>query len=328
MTDTTPKKNQPRTCPKCKSPVAPGLKFCEGCGTKIEDVLVCPHCKAPLTPDLQFCETCGKSVTAAQPVPTAVSASAESATKVQEPKPTPPRNEPAPAQTEPMAVPALAESVTKVPEPKSTPPHNEPAPAQPAQVQKKPKAQQVSAPAGNFGNKKLLIAGIVGVIIIAVIAVFVVLPMLSGPDAGSTKAGSPSAGVNPFGSVFPSGTQVTQSPVTQSPAASSVVQPIQVPPVNLQVNFQPERNPITGLITLTFTGGPGLTGMRDVLFRVSRSDGEVLVETFKPEQIGSFKTLQGSKGGTGSDHVEVIANYYNGETYRIIDKIYEFRDRS
>lgn len=67
--------------------------------------------------------------------------------------------------------------------------------------------------------------------------------------------------------------------------------------------------------------------MRDVFFRVSRSDGGVLENTFKPEQIGSFVTLQGTPGGEGTDHVEVIANYYNGETYRIIDKIYLFRDQ-
>jgi hypothetical protein len=174
--------------------------------------------------------------------------------------------------------------------------------------------------------------------------------MLSGSDAGSTKAsssssGSSSSGMNSGATYSPTKTpeaQVTSSggwnpfgsppasntPAAQSPAASSAVQPTQVPPVNYQVNFQPERNSITGLITLTYTGGPGLTGMRDVFFRVSRSDGEVLDKTFKPEQIGSSVTLQGSKGGTGSDHVEVIANYYNGETYRIIDKIYEFRDRS
>ena len=78
---------------------------------------------------------------------------------------------------------------------------------------------------------------------------------------------------------------------------------------------------------MTFTEGAGLTGMQDVFFRVSRSDGVVLENTFKPKQIGSFKTLQGTKGGKGTDHIEVFANYYNGETYRIIDKIYVFRDR-
>ena len=44
-------------CPKCKSQVVSGSKFCNYCGTKLENK--CPNCGAPVTPDSVFCAECG-----------------------------------------------------------------------------------------------------------------------------------------------------------------------------------------------------------------------------------------------------------------------------
>lgn len=44
-------------CPKCKSQVVSGSKFCNYCGTKLENE--CPNCGAPVTPDSVFCAECG-----------------------------------------------------------------------------------------------------------------------------------------------------------------------------------------------------------------------------------------------------------------------------
>ena len=44
-------------CPKCKSQVVGGSKFCNYCGTKLENE--CPNCGATVTPDSVFCAECG-----------------------------------------------------------------------------------------------------------------------------------------------------------------------------------------------------------------------------------------------------------------------------
>jgi class 3 adenylate cyclase len=44
-------------CPKCDFDNREGVKFCEGCGAKLE--LVCPECRATVPPDRRFCGECG-----------------------------------------------------------------------------------------------------------------------------------------------------------------------------------------------------------------------------------------------------------------------------
>jgi hypothetical protein len=160
----------------------------------------------------------------------------------------------------------------------------------------------------------LMIAGVVGLVIVVALVYFVLLPMLSG-------SGTPGAvtGASPVTSAVS-----TVAPAQSSASASYVLEPTQVPPANLLVTFQAERDPITGLVTVTFTGGAGQNGVSDVSIRLTRSDGQVLTQTLKPKQIGSFTTLQGT---LMTDHIEGIANYYNGEKYRIIDKLFEYKKK-
>ena len=58
-------------CPKCQFDNRGGVKFCEGCGTKME--LVCPNCGAQVPLDRQFCGECGKKLGEAKEVPKALS---------------------------------------------------------------------------------------------------------------------------------------------------------------------------------------------------------------------------------------------------------------
>ncbi|MGO9569690.1 MAG: adenylate/guanylate cyclase domain-containing protein [Desulfomonilaceae bacterium] len=44
-------------CPKCDFDNREGVKFCEGCGAKLE--LICPECRATVPPDRRFCGECG-----------------------------------------------------------------------------------------------------------------------------------------------------------------------------------------------------------------------------------------------------------------------------
>lgn len=46
----------PRSCPKCGSDLAVGLKRCPYCGSEAEPT--CPKCQAPIRPDWVFCPSC------------------------------------------------------------------------------------------------------------------------------------------------------------------------------------------------------------------------------------------------------------------------------
>jgi hypothetical protein len=90
------------------------------------------------------------------------------------------------------------------------------------------------------------------------------------------------------------------------------------------VNFQAERDPISGIITVTFTGGAGQNGVREVVSRLTRSDGQVISKTFTIPRIGSSETLQGTKM---TDRVEVVVYYYNGDRYTVLDQTFEYKQR-
>lgn len=57
-------------CPNCQKENSKGSKFCQACGTSIQDEpvveatgeiieLLCPSCSAPVAPDATFCNQCG-----------------------------------------------------------------------------------------------------------------------------------------------------------------------------------------------------------------------------------------------------------------------------
>lgn len=293
------------TCPVCKSPVASGMKFCETCGTKIEPLPVCAQCGAPLLPNVKFCESCGKPVAAQVAPPVSAAPST--------PAPVTPEVKPA----VPVPVPADVKKPVPEPEPKAAAKEKVPDKKAPEKIKETvTKAPGKAVPASR--TQTMMIAGVVGLVIVVALAYFVLLPMLSGSGTpGSGNSATPRATLVPS---VASTVTPAQSPVS----ASFVPEPTQVPPKSLLITYQAERDPITGLVTITFTGGAGQYGVSDVSLRLSRSDGQVLTQSFKPQQIGSFVTLQGTKM---TDRIEVIANYNNGDKYRIIDQLFEYKKR-
>lgn len=296
-----------KICPHCHQLLTTGVKFCETCGAKIEQLPPCPNCGAPLTPGVKFCETCGKAV--GGPAPEA--GTPETAPAPKEPEPVAPAT---PPKEVPPVVPAVAETAAEpaqtaeppVPVTKSPVPQ----PATPG-----PAAPGTATALGAGPNKTLIIAGIVGLVVIAALALFVILPSFSGAAAGTTTAGQGAATTTTTAGAMP----------TAAPAGSFEPLPTDTIPVNLEVTYQADRDPITGLVTVTFTGGPGLNGISATAITLTRSDGHVVTKSFKPKQVGDTATVQGT---LQTDRIEVIANFYNGESYRVIDKLFEYKRKN
>lgn len=51
-------------CPTCNTVNAPGTKFCQQCGAKLEQTLikVCPNCGAQINNGARFCNDCGTKI--------------------------------------------------------------------------------------------------------------------------------------------------------------------------------------------------------------------------------------------------------------------------
>ena len=47
-------------CPKCKGQISAGSKFCNHCGTRLNNT--CPNCGAPVTEGSAFCSECGQKL--------------------------------------------------------------------------------------------------------------------------------------------------------------------------------------------------------------------------------------------------------------------------
>jgi hypothetical protein len=304
----------PKTCQKCGSPITAGMKFCETCGTKIDVSPSCPWCGAAHNPDSKFCENCGKSTGTPGPVAAEVPIVAISGTPAAE--------EPA-VEGQPAINPSPAEPVP-VEEKATSNPENKPS-SSPANVREVPVTENLMDVPAQIVPKKpvprqtLIIAGIILLALIGAVVYFVVLPMIPG-------IGTAPLTVLASGTATPAETRSLSPPAGSSAGVVSfVTEPTQVPPAKLLVTYTAERDPITGLVTITFTGGAGQNGVRDVFIRLTRSDGEIITRTKTFTQILQTETLQGTK--TGDDRVEVTANYYNGEHYKIIDQILEYKKR-
>lgn len=262
----------------------------------------CPRCNSPVEPGTMFCESCGAKIDTSLRC-TQCGAPMNKAMKFCESCGAP--REEVPENNVPAAPEVIAEQATvqksegtgQIPQllPLSDPP-----------AAKKP-----------LPSMKWVVTALVILIFLAIAAYAFALPMLSGTTA-SEKSGGNSAGTG-------SGTASSTPPPGGSLVTGTLTPgPTQVPPPNLDVKFQAERDPISGIVTVTFTGGAGQNGVREVLARLTRSDGQVITKTFTIPQIGISETLQGTKM---TDRIEVSVSYYNGERYTVLDETFEYKKR-
>ena len=165
----------------------------------------------------------------------------------------------------------------------------------------------------------MIIAGIIVLALLGAAVFFVVLPMLSG--SGTPAPNQPvSRQWNKFR--HPVSNQQCQQP-RPGPSRSLPVRPMYLP-TNRALIIDVEKNAISHDIIVTFQGGAGQYGVGELLITLTRSDGTVETKSLSHLERGSSITLKGTEK---TDRVEVTANFYNGETYKIVDKVFEYKKR-
>lgn len=103
----------------------------------------------------------------------------------------------------------------------------------------------------------------------------------------------------------------TPGPTMTLPPGQSVV---------IQVN---EKDTSYATISVVFSGGEAQVTTKDILVRVTRPDGEVLIGHLRPVK-GDDLVLQGSRD---TDRIEVFVTLNSGVTYKVIDRLLPYRTR-
>ena len=91
--------------------------------------------------------------------------------------------------------------------------------------------------------------------------------------------------------------------------------PVTNPPTDLHVFVNIDKDSINKAITTTFRGGPGQNIVHKIDVIVVRSDGSLYESTLE-SRVGASVIVDGTNG---TDRVQVVVTYMNGESYKIID---------
>jgi hypothetical protein len=316
-----------KLCPNCHKPVTEGTVFCDSCGLRLIPPPACGRCQLPLAPETNFCESCGTPVghipeqSRNSPEPadkTPAVTRKKKATKGRRGKnKNPARDDPeAPAVTGPeysRADPAPVPHVREEPPDIGPPPATRPGGA----------AGHPAGKAGSTGSRV-----IAGILVLGLIFTLILLTGYLHVPASRFLENVPWPAGQPVPSVHPDPSPpaaVTSLPETTVALPSLVPGPTRVPPERLEVGFQTERDPVTGMVTVLFMGGKGQCGVREVLVRLTRSDGQVLTRSFQPFTVGEGASLPGTKY---ADRLEVIVTYNNGDVYTVSDQVFAYKKRN
>ncbi|MEI6292338.1 MAG: hypothetical protein WCP36_01555 [Methanomicrobiales archaeon] len=116
---------------------------------------------------------------------------------------------------------------------------------------------------------------------------------------------------------LPTGTPVP--PTAQQTVTDTLPREVTVLPPDYAIDIGIDKDRVYSTITVTFIGGRGQVLVKDILVRVTTSDGGVEQKSFPigdQVSIGSSVDMKGSKG---SDRVEVFATL-GGITYKVKDE--------
>ncbi|HVP94729.1 MAG TPA: hypothetical protein VMS89_06095 [Methanoregulaceae archaeon] len=140
----------------------------------------------------------------------------------------------------------------------------------------------------------------------------------------ATQVTTSSTIVPPSGIVTPPAMETTAVQVITTVPTDALPADVTQPPPPYAVDIRIDKDRVYSTITVTFVGGPGQIFVKNILVRVTRSDGlkemkEIPFEGQIP--VGASVDLAGTKG---SDRVEVYATI-NGVTYKVrdVNAVYE-----
>jgi len=131
-------------------------------------------------------------------------------------------------------------------------------------------------------------------------------------------------------SATPTGTTTPSGTAAQQTAASLVPGPTDVIPEYTGVTVDVGEKEFDGTIPVIFRGGKGLVHTKKIEVKLTRTDGSVQTATVGAK-VGDEAILQGTRGEAGlrgqPDRVEVWVTMDNGQTYKIVDVLREYRTR-
>ncbi len=112
--------------------------------------------------------------------------------------------------------------------------------------------------------------------------------------------------------------EVTDAP-TKAPVAEDdglFAGPVEQPPDKLSVSVSAEKEPIYRVITATFLGGHGQSLVSSIKVHTILSDGRSTTTDLSSD-IGATTEIQGT---SGTDKIQVMVYYKNGESYKILEQ--------
>jgi hypothetical protein len=136
---------------------------------------------------------------------------------------------------------------------------------------------------------------------------------------GVTTPATPAVSVTPLPVTQPVLTVTTIPPTAQQTVADSLPRNVTAPPSANAVNIGITKDRVYNTITVTFEGGPGQVLVKNILLRVTTSDGIVEQKNIPIVNQVSNGASVDFKGTQGSDRVEVFVNL-GGVMYKLKDE--------
>jgi len=317
-------------CPRCGTPVRPNTQFCDHCGARVTSPPACTLCGTMLEPNSRFCPSCGTMIGASPDQKRNADQSSGTPMETPPEKPVAPVKPDQPgAQPDPLMMATGAETAG---EPGKVTPAGSPAPVKkPSTPHKRPR---ITLPPGIRSRLRpsVLWAYYGGALLIILALILIFTGNIILINAGFFNTAGSEGTTLPVTTIIPDTLPViTPLPVTTTTPAgtagnfSLVPGEVELPPENLRIALQVERDPRSFIVSVMYMGGKGQYGVRDILVRLTRSDGTVLTETFRPVQVGSHVELQGTQK---VDRVEVIVHYHTGDEYKVVDQVFDYRLRN
>jgi hypothetical protein len=128
----------------------------------------------------------------------------------------------------------------------------------------------------------------------------------------------------PAGTATPAGTAPQQTGTGLTPGPTDAI------PEYTAVTVDVGEKEFDGSIPVIFRGGLGLVHTKKIDVKLTRTDGSIQAATIGAK-VGDEAILQGTRGEPGlrgqPDRIEVWVTMDNGQTYKIVDVLREYRTR-